>query len=299
MTRVRLALVALVLLSLAAPSVARAAAPSPSIVAKTKTVKAGKIRIGYREFGKGSPVVFVMGLFGTMDVWDPEFLDPLAKHHRVIVFDNRGIGRSTDTSASFTIHDMGEDTAHLIKALKLDKPGLVGWSMGGFIAQDVAINHPKLISRLVLNSTGPQAPRFVAPSAEIIGKLFGPMPSQADILATLFPPAQEAQLQGWIGRFTKRQPLEAVPPATAKKQTLAVAGWAGGTGTDDPKRIKVPTLVGAGLDDTLIPPQNARVLAKRIPHAKLKLFRDASHAFLFQERKTWVPRIERFLKTGR
>jgi pimeloyl-ACP methyl ester carboxylesterase len=298
-TRVRLALAALALVALAIPSVAQAAAPSPYITANTKTVKAGKIRLGYRSFGQGSPVVFVMGLFGTMDNWDPALLDPLAKHHRVIVFDNRGIGRSTETSKSFTIHDMGEDTANLIKALKLDKPALVGWSMGGFIAQDVAVNHQKLISRLVLNSTAPQAPRFVVPSPQVQSKLFGPMPSFADILSTLFPPDQQAELQGWIGRFTKRQPLETVPAKVADKQKLAVAGWAASPGSDDPKRIKVPTLIGAGLDDALVPPQNSRVLAKRIPHAKLKLFPDASHAFLFQERKTWLPRIERFLKTGR
>ncbi|HEX8856200.1 MAG TPA: alpha/beta hydrolase [Thermoleophilaceae bacterium] len=299
MTRVRLAVVAAAVLVLAMPSAAQAAAASPAITAKTKTVEAGKIRLGYRSFGKGPPIVFVMGLFGTMDNWDPAFLDPLARHHRVIVFDNRGVGRSTNTKASFTMHDMGEDAAILIKALKLDKPALVGWSMGGFIAQDVAVNHPRLISRLVLNSTGPQAPRFVAPSPEVTAKLFGPLPTLAEILSTLFPPDQQAALQDWIGRFTMRRPLELVPPSTANKQKLAVAGWVASPGTDDPKRIKVPTLIGAGLEDTLVPPANSRVLAKRIPHAKLKLYPDASHAFLFQERKTWVPRIERFLKTGR
>ena len=141
----------------AAPAEARAAAAKPSAAtAPTRTVDAGGLTIGYRSIGSGPPVVLVMGLSGTMDSWDPTFVDAIARAgHRVILFDNEGIGRSEARAAPLTIRRMGDNTDRLIRALKLRRPDVVGWSMGGMIAQSFAVRHPKSLRRLVLLATAP------------------------------------------------------------------------------------------------------------------------------------------------
>jgi pimeloyl-ACP methyl ester carboxylesterase len=112
--------------------------------APTRTARLGEQKFGYRSIGTGRPVVFVMGLSGTIDAWPPSFLDAVAaKGHRVLVFDNEGAGRSTLRPGTLTIRRMGQDTARFIRVLHLRRPDVVGWSMGGMIAQSFAIKPPE------------------------------------------------------------------------------------------------------------------------------------------------------------
>src|SRR3954462_8885230 len=157
-------------------AVPAAAPPSParSIVdAPIKAVKAGQGKIGYRSVGKGRPLVMIMGLSGTMDAWSPSFVDALAKGRRVITFDNEGIRRSTASKGTLSIRRMADTTASLIRALKLRRPDVLGWSMGGMIAQSLTARHPKLVRRLVLCASAPGDGKGTAPDADVLGQLTG------------------------------------------------------------------------------------------------------------------------------
>src|SRR3954469_18683978 len=139
-------------IAFAAPA-ASAQARDSIVKAPVKTVSAGQGKIGYRSVGSGPPLVLIMGLSGTMNAWEPAFVDALAAHHRVIVFDNEGIGRSTLGPGTLTVRRMARDTASLIRALRLGKVDVLGWSMGGMIAQSLAHDRPELVRRLVLCAT--------------------------------------------------------------------------------------------------------------------------------------------------
>jgi pimeloyl-ACP methyl ester carboxylesterase len=128
-------------------------------------------QIGYRSAGRGSPLVLIMGLAGNIDDWPPSLIAALAQHHHVIVFDNEGIGRTTLRPGALTITRMADDTATLIAALGLHRPDVMGWSMGGFIAQALAVRHPDAVGKLVLSATAPGTGKVVAPSAAVIRAL--------------------------------------------------------------------------------------------------------------------------------
>ncbi len=109
--------------------------------------------VGYRELGSGPPLLLIMGLGGTMDNWSPSFVDALAAHHKVVVFDHAGVGKTAAISPPLTITRMADQTSALISALHLGPTSVLGWSMGGMIAQALAVLHPSQVSRLVLAAT--------------------------------------------------------------------------------------------------------------------------------------------------
>lgn len=152
-----LALVAAVALSAVAtaPAAAQQAAPTTFPV---QTVEVRGATLGYRDINpsaSGTPLVVISGYGFTMTEWHPTFVMTLAKHRRVVLFDNRGIGRSSGPVRGLTIRSMARDTAALIRALRLRRPDVLGYSMGGYIAQQLAIQSPKLVNRLVLAATDP------------------------------------------------------------------------------------------------------------------------------------------------
>lgn len=147
---------------------AKATAPSKAPVtrvpvnvrtAPTRIVRTAAGTVGYREVGAGSPLLLITGFGASMDNWPPSFVDSLADHHEVIVFDNAGVGQ-TAPAASSSIAAMANQTSDLISALHLHRPAVLGWSMGGMIAQALAVDHPAQVSRLVLAATqaGPARP---------------------------------------------------------------------------------------------------------------------------------------------
>src|SRR4051794_13322525 len=185
--RMLLAAIAAALL-IAAPSAHAAGAAD----APTKTLKSGSTTIGYRSIGTGRPIVMIMGLSGTMDAWAPNFVDALAATgHRVILFDNEGIGKSSARPGALTVARMADDTALLIRALKLDRPDVMGWSMGGFIAQSFAVRHPGLLRRLVLMATAPGDGQATFPRADALSALQSASDA-TKLLGLLFPPDRTA-----------------------------------------------------------------------------------------------------------
>ena len=290
-------LVAAALFLVAAPS-AGAATPRVTqasvISAPVRTVRTAYGTVDYRAVGHGRPLVLIMGLGGSIDSWPPAFIAALARAHRVIAFDNEGVGSSTLRPGTLTITRMGDDTAAFIAALHLRRPDVLGWSMGGFIAQAFAVRHPDDYRRLILSATGPGDGHAVLPSAAVIRALSG---QGGNVLADLFPPDQAREAAAFTAAITKYPHFYAAPANVFALQLTASTRWLTGT---DPSghhegRISGLTLIGDGVEDELVPSADSRHMARLIPHARLKLYPDAGHGFIFQDQSSWAALVDRFL----
>jgi pimeloyl-ACP methyl ester carboxylesterase len=251
--------------------------------------------VGYRSFGSGPALLLITGYGGTMESWDPRFVDALAKHHRVVIFDNAGIGATQALPAPLTIDAMADQTGALIDALGLEKADVLGWSMGGMIAQALAVRHPTQVRRLVLCATFPGTGRVAQPSQAKINALSSTNPKT--VAADLFPANQTAAANAF-GAAIAGYPNAAAASATITlAQAHAVTQWwhdGDPAGARTPK-ISARTLVADGTEDQLDPVANSHALAKLIPGARLVLYPDAGHAFLFQDQTAFIPVIESFL----
>lgn len=290
----------LVLLTLSLLALPGAAAAAPSITAAPiRTVAAGQGTIGYRTLGHGRPLVMVMGLSGTMDSWPVRFVDALAAHRRVIIFDNPGIRSSTLGSAPLTIGRMGDDTASLIRALGVRRADVLGWSLGGMVAQALAIRHPRLVRRVVLAATAPGDGHGTLPGAAPLAALSGAGPQGLlGLAAYLFPPGDTTFLPAYLRGFAAWPAVVPVAPAeVTSKQFTASGTWIVGA---DPagrplRRMAMPVLVGAGTQDELLPVANDRYLARALPHARLREYADSAHGFFIQHPMGFARVVRRFL----
>jgi pimeloyl-ACP methyl ester carboxylesterase len=295
----RLLTVVLAMLLLLASGAQAAMAPSVT-KARVQTLHAGQGTIGYRAVGRGSPVVLVMGLSGTMDAWPPSFVDALAaRGHRVITFDNEGIGRTTLGAGTLTVRRMADDTASLIRALRLRRADVLGWSMGGMIAQALARRHPDLVRRLVLCATAPGDGKATFPTADGLAALGSLTDNPVGLLGMLFPSGHDAAMQAYVaGILSYPGARTTAPPEVIRAQVAASATWLAGQdkGGGSLRRIKAPALVAGGVEDQLLPFANEQHMASRLPHAQLATYAGAAHGFLFQEQQRFIPRVARFLK---
>ncbi|HEY3188046.1 MAG TPA: alpha/beta hydrolase [Solirubrobacteraceae bacterium] len=300
--RRRAAVLLAVLASLAAgaaPAPVAAAGPTAA-TAPTRIVHVRELTLGYRSIGTGRPVVFIMGLGGAMDAWDPTFLDALAaRRHRVLVFDNEGIGRSTTRRGILTIRRMGDDAAGLIRALHLRGADVVGWSMGGMIAQSLAVRHPRSLRRLVLLATAPGDGKVVPPLPDALAVLGGGATANpAALLGLLFPPDQTEAMTHYVSDLALRTGFAGIAPARVTARQLGAATvWTQGGDRDGKRvaRLRLPVLIGGGAEDHLLPIGNQRHLARLIPGARLLVYPDSAHAFFFQNAADFLPRLDDFL----
>lgn len=250
--------------------------------------------VGYRVLGSGPPLVMIMGYGGTMEAWDPRFVDALSQHHRVVIFDNAGVGDTAPLPTPLTVDAMASQTSALIDTLGLHRPDVLGWSMGGMIAQALAVEHPSQVGRLVLCATFPGV-GTVKPSQAAIDDLKST--NSTKVMSVLFPSDQSAAKESFGIATGDYPPSSPAPKAAGSAQKHAVDAWF--DGLDDAgrqtSRIAVPTLIADGTVDRLDPVSNDHVLASLIAKSKLVLYPDAGHAFLFQEEGTFVPVVESFL----
>ena len=281
-------------LALGAP----AANAATAVDAPTKVVRIGKQKVGYRTFGSGRPLVMIMGLAGTMGSWDPTFLDALAAGgHRIVLLDNEGVGKTTSLRGRLTIRRMGDTTAGLIARLRLKRPDVAGWSMGGMIAQSLAVRHPKSLRRLVLMATAPGDGKGTAPTPQALGTLATSSDPTA-LLGLLFPADQTAARDTYIANLIKRRPFEGLaPPAQVVKQAAASGAWLISQDPDGRRvaKLRLPTLIGGGELDPVLPIGNQRHLHDMIRGSKLVTYPDASHGFLFQHQAEFLPELLTFL----
>jgi pimeloyl-ACP methyl ester carboxylesterase len=288
--------------ALSACGSAPATAALPKGRARTPSVVSSPVRVahtslgtvGYRIVGSGPPLVMIMGYDATMEVWDPRLVDALARHYRVVIFDNAGIGDTRQLPGTLTIDAMARQTGALIDSLRLSRPDVLGWSMGGMIAQALAVLEPSQVRRLVLCATFPGS-RAAVPSATTAA-LTRLHPQQVETV--LFPPNQARAYNAFAAAISGYPTASAPSAAVLAADRHAVTQW--WTGKDPAGQIigaiSVPTLIADGAADWVDPTANDRTLARLIPGARLVLYSDAAHAFLFQDGAQFAAVVESFLK---
>ena len=247
--------------------------------------------VGYREAGSGPPLVLIMGYGGTMETWEPQFLDTLALHFRVVIFDNAGIGGTRALASPVTIDAMANQTSALIDALHLGRTDVLGWSMGGMIAQALAVLHPEQVRRLVLCATFPGVGTVIPPQAKINDLTNG------NGLSVLFPADQPMAADAFSAGAQGYPDAEAASAGVISAQGDASLSWFHGTDAAGRKtsEITAATLVADGAEDQLDAVANSRTIARLIPGAKLLIYTAAGHGFLFQEGTPFAVTVDSFL----
>jgi pimeloyl-ACP methyl ester carboxylesterase len=252
--------------------------------------------VGYRAIGTGPPLLLITGYGGTIDNWDTRFVDALAQQHRVITLNNAGVGQSDNLPAPLTVDAMANQTSALIDTLRLGRTDVLGWSMGSMIAQALTVLHPKQVRRLVLCATYPGNGTTVRPSRTELNAFESGDPPK--VMAALFPADQAVAQNTYLAAVSSYPPGPSAPADVLAAQRQAVDAWWNGTDAAGARAatITAPTLVADGTLDRLDPVANSETLAKLIHGARLRLYPDAGHAFLFQDQATLVPTIESFLR---
>ena len=262
-------------------------------------VHVGDIDVAYKMFGKGDPIILFNGASDSMDAWDPSFLTEISSNHTVIAFDQRGIGNSTVGSKPYTYQQLANDTAGLLDALKIPKADVMGYSLGGHIAQAFTISYPEKVNRLILvaSSCGgkdgiPKPAEFLKLQADAVNKSLQNIPITQELKAL-----NVASLgSGWVklhpesvdlpANTTSLQQLKPglTPEIANKQQSLGIwenTNWSGAC--DAEAKLAKPTLVITGTDDNdYMPHGNALILAGKIPGAWLVQIKDAGHAVMNQ-----------------
>ena len=272
--------------------------------APTSYVEANGIRFAYRRFGnpQGVPLVMNIHFTGTMDHWDPAVTDGLAQNREVILFNNAGISSSSGTVPE-SIEEMAANAAAFIDALELNQVDVLGFSMGGLIAQELAITRPQLVRRLILVGTGPRSGEGMASLTPEAADIFSASYDEPDHLwlRVHFAPTATSQAAGraFLERFRLRkenrdpEANDQVAPA----QLAALAKW--GAQRENPyaylETITQPTLVVNGDNDVIIYSFNSWILQQHIPDAQLILYPDANHGSLYQYPERFVSHVEQFL----
>ena len=283
------------------------APPAPATFqADVKYAQVGDVKLAYYVRGEGKPLLMINGYISTMSLWDPLLVEELAKGHQLILFDNRGVGLSSDTAANnTTIPQMADDAAGLIKALGLNKPDILGWSMGARIGQQLLIRHPDLVDKAVLAAANPGGSQGVPADKAVEDKLNDPNISDDQKLALLFPPGdgEEALAEEIYSRILAAGKQGSAPDDfTVSKETALRQNRARTTLWDadesnfaDLKNIKNPVLLTDGRDDVVDKPVNSANMARQIPFSWLAFF-DGGHAFLFQQHEKFAATVDAFLK---
>jgi pimeloyl-ACP methyl ester carboxylesterase len=278
------------------PGLPSSATSSTSIVAAPAlTAHTSLGNVAYRVVGKGQPLVLVMGYAGTMEAWDPRFVDTLARHYRVVVFDNAGLGDTANMPAPLSIDAMADQTAALISGLNLTAPDVLGWSMGSMIAQSLAVRHPSDVGKLVLAASWPGNGAATAPPQTTINELKSGVPDE--VRGVLYPADQPYGYDAYVGG-SSTYPVATSPSAgTIASQDKAITDWWAGSDPSGrtPASITAPTLITDGSTDEFDNASNSQALAKLIPNSTLHLYPDAGHAFLFQEGTPFTFAVQTFL----
>jgi pimeloyl-ACP methyl ester carboxylesterase len=272
--------------------------------APTQFADAAGVRFAYRRFGKsgGVPLVFNMHFTGTMDHWDPAVTDGLAHDREVILFDNAGISSSSGEVPN-SIEEMAANAAAFIRSVGLTQVDVLGFSLGGLVAQELAVAEPELVRRLILLGTGPRSGEGMASLTPEAQKIFGARYDEPDHLwlKVFFTPSEVSQAAGraYLKRFRlrvdDREPE--VSDKVAPAQLEALAKW--GAPRENPfeylKAIAQPTLVVNGDSDVIIYSVNSWILQKHLPNAQLILYPDANHGSQYQYPERFVQHASLFL----
>ncbi|MBY3367719.1 alpha/beta fold hydrolase [Rhizobium laguerreae] len=264
-------------------------------------INVGETPFAYRDLGLqgGVPVILLNHWGAVLDNFDPRIVDGLATRHHVIATNYRGIGASGGT-APLTIDEMARDTIALIRTLGFKKVDLLGFSLGGFVAQDITLKAPDLVRKLILAGTGPAGGRGI----EKVGAISWPLIIKG--LLTLRDPKTylfftstangRQAAKAFLDRLKERKAGrdKGPTPRAFLRQLQAIKAW-GRQAPQDLGRITIPVLIANGDDDIMVPAVNSADMAQRIPEAELVVYKDAGHGGIFQNYADFVPKALSFL----
>ena len=255
----------------------------------TQTISAGGVDFKYRELGNhngGTPVVFLTHLAAVLDNWDPRVIDGIAAKHHVIAFSNRGIGATSGSPAN-SVEQMAADAITFIKAKGLQQVDLLGFSLGGMVAQEIVLKEPQLVRKMVLAGTGPAGGEGISTVAgvtflDILRGFFTGQDAKQFLFFTRTPNGIEAG-KAFLARLKERTEDrdKDISVSAFLAQLEALRTW-GRKAPADLSVVKQPVLVVNGDDDRMVPTVNTRGLARRLPNSELVIYPDAGHGGLFQ-----------------
>ncbi|MGW1913838.1 alpha/beta fold hydrolase [Streptomyces sp. NPDC002076] len=270
---------------------------------KTQTIEAANgVTYAYRSLGDetdGRPLVLLQHFRGNLDNWDPALIDALAQGRRVITFDNRGVGATTG-STPHTVTAMAEDAVEFITALDLTRIDLLGFSLGSFVAQEVALLRPDLVNRLVLAAAAPQgAPDMHGWAPEVIAAVGGEVPSAEGYVRVFFTSAEVGQtVAGRVfgSRVDGHDATTSWETRLAQYDAVTQWGIPNHAQLERLRGITQPVFVANGDSDPMILPRYSHLLAGLLPNAAIKIYPDAAHGFLFQHYQEFSGDVAAFLE---
>lgn len=260
------------------------------------TVHVNDTQLYYELYGQGEPLLLIAGVgYGTW-LWYKQ-VPSLSQRFRVIVFDNRGVGKSDKPDSEYTVPLLASDAFELLRALKIERTHILGVSLGGFIAQQLALDHPAVVNRLVLCSTSFGGPNMVLPAGEVLQFMaFGAGKETFRYgLELAFTPEYLAKNSSEIAEFIAPMQRTPQPRYAYLRQVMAPVGF---NSEERLHEITVPVLVLAGEQDRVVPVENSRRLAAKLPNARLITFPDAGHLFFIERAEEANRAIINFLTEG-
>lgn len=275
----------------------------PFVSAANQSLTVGGTAFAFREVGDktAAPLILLNHWGAALDDFDPRIVDGLAQTRRVIALDYRGVGGSGG-SAPLTVAHMAEDVTDLIGALGFASVDLLGFSLGGFVAQQIALQAPELVRHLILTGTGPAG----GVGIDRVGAVSWPLMLKAvltlrDPRSRLFftcTPDGRRAASAFLQRLKERRDNRdnRVTPRALLRQLQAIRAW-GRQAPQDLGQLHMPTLVVNGDNDLMVPSVNSIDLANRIPHAQMILYEDAGHGAIFQNYADFVSKALTFLDT--
>lgn len=251
----------------------------------------------YEVRGEGFPIVMVMGLSANAAWWPPGLIQALAGQYKLLLFDNRGAGRTKGPAQEYRIPMFAEDTIGLMDALNIERAHIFGVSMGGMIAQEMALLHPERVEKMVLGCTHCGPAHSIAASPRVIGVLMKRDYKTVDefitqVISILFPEETISRSPILVEELKKRYLIAPIRPDAYARQLQAILHF---DSFDRLPRIKAPTLVMTGDRDILVLPQNSVILAQAIPNARLLFLEGCGHSFINQVPDRVFPILKDFL----
>jgi len=262
------------------------------------TVAVDSAQLVYRRIGYGPPLLVLNGFAATSADWDPSFIDRLACCSELILLNNRGIGGSTDDGQSFDIAKLADDAARVIETLDFERASVVGWSMGGFIAQTLALTYPERVDKLILLSTdaGGADADVASPAvwSQLLDTTGSPHEQARRLLFLLFPNDVAESFYRQFGDIITAARAQ-LSVELLNRQAAAMNAWHRNGVANQLREIRVPVLIATGTEDIVIPASNALKLVNAIPGAWLAQFPHGGHAFMAQYPRALADLINGFL----
>ena len=265
-----------------------------------KKVNVGDIEIAYKTFGRGAPILLISGSGNVMDVWPSHFLNELAKGHKVTIFDNRGVGNTTEGTKPFSVKQFANDTLGLMNVLGIQKADVLGFSMGSFVAQQLIITYPEKVDRLILYGASCGGQEGIHQNPKVISVLSDFVNNRTKdasaFLEVTFPLKWIKENPNFLELIPKTS--EDILSSTVKKQFEINENWLSTNWSgvcDLLEEVTKPSLIITGTEDEAIPSENSLILVDKIPGSWLVQIENAGHGLMYQYPEIFTEIVETFL----